>query len=78
MIAQQCHFDVGEFIWSGGDCHIYVNHLEQVKTQLLRAPFPLPTLYIRKKPDTLFDYQFDDFEFHNYQAHSVIKGSVAV
>lgn len=78
MIAQQCDLNVGEFIWSGGDCHIYLNHLNQVKTQLSRPPFPLPKLHIKRKPDSLFDYQYDDFEFLNYQFHDAIKAPVAV
>jgi thymidylate synthase len=78
MIAQQCNLEVGEFVWSGGDCHIYSNHLEQVNLQLSRTPFPLPQLDIKRKPPTLFDYTFDDFEILNYQAHPHIKGEVAV
>ena len=78
MIAQQCGLEVGEFIWSGGDCHIYLNHLEQVKEQLSREPLTLPTLNIKNKPDTIFNYKYEDFEIVNYQAHSHIKGVVAV
>lgn len=78
MIAQQCDLGVGEFIWSGGDCHIYSNHLEQVEEQLSRSPYPLPALNIKHKPDSLFDYQFEDFEFINYQCHPTIKAEVAV
>jgi len=78
MIAQQCDLEVGEFIWTGGDCHIYSNHLEQVNLQLSRTPFPLPQLVIKRKPDSLFDYQYDDFEIVNYQAHPHIKAEVAV
>lgn len=78
MLAQQCDLGVGEFIWTGGDCHIYANHLEQVNLQLTRKPFPLPQLEIKRKPDSIFDYQFDDFEIRNYQAHPHIKGEVAV
>lgn len=78
MLAQQCNLDVGEFIWSGGDCHIYTNHLEQVKEQLTREPYPLSTLIIKRKPASIFDYLYDDFEFINYQAHPPIKGQVAV
>jgi len=78
MIAQQCDCDVGEFIWSGGDTHIYTNHLDQVKEQLSRKPFPLPQLVINRKPDTIFDYQYSDFEFKHYQFHPAIKGAVAV
>ncbi|GJM06692.1 MAG: thymidylate synthase [marine bacterium B5-7] len=78
MMAQQCGLEVGEFVWTGGDVHIYTNHLEQVKEQLSREPFPLPTLNILRKPDSLFDYRFDDFEIVDYQAHPHIKGKVAV
>lgn len=78
MVAAQCHLDVGEFIWTGGDCHLYLNHLEQAKTQLQRQPFPPPTLLIKRKPASLFDYQFEDFEFINYQAHPSIKAPIAV
>lgn len=78
MLAQQCNLEVGEFIWSGGDCHIYSNHLQQVKEQLTRTPYPLARLIIKRKPDSIFDYQYKDFEFANYQAHPHIKGQVAV
>jgi thymidylate synthase len=78
MMAQQCDLDVGDFIWTGGDCHIYSNHHEQVKTQLARAPFPYPTLHIKRKPDSIFDYQFEDFEVLDYQSHAAIKAPVAV
>jgi len=78
MIAQQCDLEVGEFIWSGGDVHIYSNHLEQVKTQLEREPFALPKLVIKRKPDSIFDYKFEDFEFENYQHHPGIKAPVAI
>lgn len=78
MMAQQCDLGVGDFIWTGGDCHIYLNHLEQVQLQLTRAPFPLPTLQFKRRPPTLFDYQYDDIEILNYEAHPHIKGAVAV
>jgi thymidylate synthase len=78
MVAQQCNLDVGEFIWTGGDCHLYLNHLEQAQTQLTREPFPLPSLHIKRKPATLFDYEYDDFEFVNYQCHPAIKAPIAV
>jgi thymidylate synthase len=78
MIAQQCDLAVGDFVWTGGDCHIYHNHFDQVQTQLSRTPYPLPTLVIKRKPASLFDYQFEDFEFQNYQHHETIKGKVAV
>ncbi len=78
MVAQQCNLEVGEFIWTGGDCHIYSNHIEQVNLQLSRDPYPLPKLHIKRKPASLFDYQFEDFEILDYQAHPHIKGEVAV
>jgi len=78
MIAAQCDLDVGDFVWSGGDCHIYLNHLEQVKLQLSRAPLPLPTLHFKRKPDSLFDYTIDDIEVRDYQSHAQIKGLIAV
>ena len=78
MVAAQCNLEVGEFIWTGGDCHLYQNHLEQAKTQLEREPLPLPKLLIKQKPASLFDYSFDDFEFINYQSHASIKAPIAI
>ena len=78
MIAQQCDLAVGEFIWSGGDCHIYMNHHEQVELQLSRQPYPLPQLKITRKPASIFAYDFDDFSIVDYQSHPHIKGIVAV
>jgi thymidylate synthase len=78
MLAQQCDLEPGEFVWTGGDCHLYVNHLEQADLQLARAPYPLPRLAIRRRPATLFDYVYEDFEFVNYQHHPAIKAPVAV
>lgn len=78
MIAQQCDLDVGEFIWTGGDCHIYTNHFEQVKEQLSRDPYPYPKLNIKRKPESIFDYEFEDFEIIDYQHHPHIKAPVAV
>jgi thymidylate synthase len=78
MIAQQCDLEVGEFIWSGGDVHIYSNHLDQVKLQLSRDPLPIPRLNILRKPESIFDYTFDDFEFAGYEHHPPIKAPVAV
>jgi thymidylate synthase len=78
MIAQQCDLEAGDFIWTGGDCHIYSNHLEQVRLQLSREPYPLPQLVIRRKPDSIFDYKFEDFELVNYQSHPHIAAPVAV
>jgi thymidylate synthase len=78
MMAQQCQLKPGTFIWSGGDCHIYNNHVEQVKTQLSREPLPAPQLIIKRTPASIFEYCFADFEFHNYQHHPAIKAPVAV
>jgi thymidylate synthase len=78
MVAQQCNLDVGDFVWSGGDCHIYSNHFEQVNIQLGRTPKVIPKLIIKRKPDSIFDYQFDDFEFHNYIHDDAIKAPVAI
>ena len=78
MVAQQCSLDVGEFIWTGGDCHLYSNHLEQVELQLSRKPYSLPQLKIYRKPDSIFDYQFEDFEIVGYESHPHIKAPVAV
>ncbi len=78
MIAQQCDLGVGDFVWTGGDCHLYLNHLEQVDTQLARSPYPLPKLVIRRKPASLFDYVYDDFEIADYQSHGALKAPVAV
>lgn len=78
MLAQQCDLKVGEFIWTGGDCHLYLNHLEQADLQLTRAPFPLPKLKIRRKPPSLFEYSFEDFEVIDYRYHAAIKAPIAV
>ena len=78
MVAQQCDLEVGEFIWSGGDCHLYLNHLEQTALQLTRTPKALPTLHIKRKPASLFDYQFEDFEIQNYVADPTIRAPIAV
>jgi thymidylate synthase len=78
MVAQQCNLALGDFIWTGGDCHIYNNHQEQVALQLSRAPLPYPTLHIKRKPTSIFDYEFEDFEVLDYQCHPAIKAPVAV
>lgn len=78
MMAQQAGLDVGDFVWTGGDCHLYSNHMEQVELQLSRAERPLPKLVINRKPDSLFDYKFDDFEIVGYDPHPAIKAPVAV
>jgi len=78
MVAQQCDLAVGDFIWTGGDCHLYSNHFEQVRTQLARTPYPYPVLNIRRRPPSLFDYEYEDFEVAGYQHHPAIKAPVAV
>jgi thymidylate synthase len=78
MIAQQAGLMPGEFIWTGGDCHLYSNHMEQVKLQLSRQPLPLPKLNIRRKPASIFDYEYEDFELLGYQHHDPIKAPVAI
>jgi thymidylate synthase len=78
MVAQQCDLEPGDFIWTGGDCHLYSNHVEQAKEQLSRTPYPLPKLVIHRKPGSLFDYKFEDFEIVGYQCHPHIKAPVAV
>jgi thymidylate synthase len=78
MVAQQCDLEPGEFIWTGGDCHLYLNHLEQAGLQLSRDPYPLPQLVIRRRPPSLFDYVFDDFEFLDYRHHAAIRAPIAV
>ncbi|MDJ0750178.1 MAG: thymidylate synthase [Woeseiaceae bacterium] len=78
MLAQQADLKVGDFIWTGGDCHLYLNHLRQADEQLARDPLPLPTLAIKRRPATIFDYVYDDFEILNYDAHPHIKAAVAV
>lgn len=78
MVAQQTGLEPGEFVWTGGDVHIYDNHEEQVREQLSRVPYPYPQLQISRTPDTIFDYEFEDFEVVNYQHHPAIRGVVAV
>lgn len=78
MIAQQCDLEVGDFIWTGGDVHLYLNHRQQAQLQLTREPFPLPTLNIKRKPESLFDYQYQDFDFVDYQMHEAIRAPIAV
>ncbi len=78
MIAAQCDLQLGDFIWTGGDCHLYLNHLEQADLQLTRDPLPLPTLVLKRRPPSLFDYQFDDIEMRDYQCHPAIRAPVAV
>src|ERR1700674_3343561 len=78
MVAQQCDLELGDFIWTGGDCHLYLNHLEQADAQLERAPYPAPKLLLRRRAPTIFDYRYEDFEFVNYQHHAAIAAPVAV
>lgn len=78
MLAQQTGLKVGDFIWTGGDCHLYLNHLEQTEQQLSREPLALPRLAIKRRPDSIFDYRFDDFEILNYESHPHIRAAVAV
>ncbi|WP_221793101.1 thymidylate synthase [Oceanobacter mangrovi] len=78
MMAQQCDLQVGDFVWTGGDVHLYANHLEQTDEQLSREPLPLPQLVIKRKPESIFDYRFDDFEIEGYQSHAHIKAPVAI
>jgi thymidylate synthase len=78
LFAQQCDLEPGEFVWSGGDCHLYLNHLEQADLQLSRTPLAPPRLKILRRPPTIFDYQYEDFEFLNYQHHAGIPAAVAV
>jgi len=78
MVAQQAELEPGDFVWTGGDCHLYSNHMEQVEEQLKRAPKPLPKLLIKRKPASIFDYKFEDFEIAGYESHPAIKAPVAV
>jgi thymidylate synthase len=78
MIAQQSDLEVGELVWTGGDCHLYLNHLAQADEQLSRQPLPLPQLRLRRRPPDIFNYDYEDFEFVNYQHHPAIKAPVAV
>ncbi|MFI4932186.1 MAG: thymidylate synthase [Burkholderiales bacterium] len=78
MLAQQCDLEVGDFIWAGGDCHIYSNHVEQVTTQLARQPFAYPLLRFKRRPPSIFDYAYEDFEILEYESHPAIKAPIAV
>ncbi|MDO4724655.1 MAG: thymidylate synthase, partial [Comamonadaceae bacterium] len=78
MVAQQTGLHVGDFIWTGGDCHIYDNHVQQVREQLSRTPYPYPQLHIARRPASIFDYVYEDFEVRGYQHHPAIKAPVAV
>ena len=78
IVAQQCDLAVGDFIWTGGDVHLYLNHLEQAKLQLSRRPYAPATLTITHRPESIFDYRYEDFEVDNYQAHEHIKAPISV
>jgi thymidylate synthase len=78
MIAQQCNLKVGDFVWTGGDCHLYLNHLEQADLQLSRTPYPLPQLKLKRVPNSLFEYAYEDFEIIDYRYHAAIKAPIAV
>jgi len=78
MLAQQADLQLGDFVWTGGDCHLYLNHLEQADEQLKREPLPLPRLAIHRRPPSLFDYRYEDFEILGYQSHPHIPAAVAV
>jgi thymidylate synthase len=78
MIAQQCDLTPGDFVWTGGDCHLYLNHLEQAREQLSREPYPLPRLVLRRRPPSIFDYVYEDIEIADYRAHPAIRAPVAV
>ncbi len=78
MLAQQCDLDVGDFVWTGGDCHLYANHAEQVEQQLARTPYPYPTLKVARRPASIFGYELEDFQLVDYQHHPAIKAPVAV
>ena len=78
MTAQQCDLEVGDFVWTGGDTHLYLNHVEQARLQLEREPFPLPRLVLKRRPGSIFEYRYEDFEFAGYQAHPAIKAPIAV
>ena len=78
MMARQCDLQPGEFVWTGGDTHLYLNHLEQAKEQLTRTPRALPKMLLKRRPDSIFDYQFEDFELVDYDPYPVIKAPIAV
>ncbi len=78
MFAEQCDLQVGDFVWTGGDCHLYSNHLEQADEQLARTPYPPPKLHIKRRPPSIFEYEYEDFEVLNYRAHAHIKAPIAV
>ena len=78
ILAQQCGLEVGDFVWTGGDVHLYLNHLDQARLQLTREPHPLPRLVLKRHPDSIEQYQIEDFELEGYQAHPHIRAEVAI
>ena len=78
LVAQQCELAPGEIVWCGGDCHLYLNHLEQADLQLSRSPLPPPRLELRRRPASLFEYQYEDIQIVDYQSHPAIRAPVAV
>lgn len=78
MVAQQCDLEVGDFVWTGGDTHLYSNHLEQAREQLTRTPYALPKLVMARKPESIFDYCYEDFEIVGYESHPHIKAPIAI
>jgi thymidylate synthase len=78
LIAEQTGYEVGDFIWTGGDCHLYLNHIDQAKIQLQREPLNLPEIAIKKNINSIFDYKFEDIEFINYEAHEKILAPISV
>ena len=78
MVAQQCDLGLGDFVWTGGDCHIYSNHHQQVELQLSRAPYPYPALHLQRRPASMFDYAYEDFEVRDYQHHAAIAAPIAI
>ncbi len=78
MLAAHLGYEVGDFVWTGGDCHIYSNHLDQVREQLSREPYPYPTLNLARVPESIFDFEYEDFSVEGYQHHPAIRGAVAV
>ncbi len=78
MMAQQTGFEPGDFVWTGGDCHLYLNHLEQTEQQLQREPLALPSMHIKRRPDSIFDYRYEDFELVGYEAHPGIRAPISV
>jgi thymidylate synthase len=78
MVAQQCDLEVGDFVWTGGDVHLYLDHLEQAREQLIRQPTSLPKLIIKRRPPTLYDYEYEDFDIVDYEAQPHIAAPISV